>query len=241
MSYLPHLRMYTDSSRPVKMPSYKIGIGTQYVHRLKGRDDLLVGSYTTGHYSNGQSGCAFLDGHSDTSPECDVQYASLTSDTSLSTLLNRTNGNFSTNFTEVEFEYRIVTLHDYQPREYQSFIFGLEVYHDKLLYVGDIGGFTERDIEIYGRTRLRLGYKYERPISSTFQAMVNVLFERILDADLRIEANRYEIDLSVYRQMIGLVVGLSSGHDNYNLRFVDAGTQFSIGITWKAFPFFDWG
>src|SRR5882724_1067138 len=56
--YKPELRMYTDNSLPVKMPTYRILAGTQHFWRI-GNRDLLGFSLESGHYSNGQDGGTF--------------------------------------------------------------------------------------------------------------------------------------------------------------------------------------
>ena len=36
----------------------------------------------------------------------------------------------------------------------------------------------------------------------------------------------------------GVMASYIYGHDNYNFRFVDGGSQFAFGLTWSSFPSF---
>ena len=250
LSYRPHFRMYTDNSRPVKMPSSRIGLAFQFVQRSDS-DNLRTLSIEHGHYSNGQSGCTFLEGAEDGSTACDSVYATLAADSDLSKLLNRRNGDFSTNFTKVLLNWRLNRLDDARPDSILSITLGWEWYHNPLLIIFDIGGYDPRDIGIYGRHRLSLQAEYERPgrsfpivrwiplLRALPRASLLGSYERILAADDRVNANRVVGQFTGYIGRIGIALGFVYGHDDYNIRLVDSSLQAYIGVTWKIFPSFN--
>ncbi|MDH5381851.1 MAG: hypothetical protein OEW75_13415, partial [Cyclobacteriaceae bacterium] len=160
ISMKPHLRMYTDNSLPVKMPSYRVFLGTQQLFRLS-NNRFLSFSLESGHYSNGQSGCAFSEIYEDGSVECENVYSTIDDQTNLSSLLNRKNGNYSTNLTELRTNYRLNKLdEDDIPYLIHSFDVGYLLYHDKFLGLGNFGGYSDNDIKLYGRHRFLFRYDY---------------------------------------------------------------------------------
>ena len=98
-----HFRMFQGRSRPVRMPSYKIFMGWQRSYDL-GRDYFSF-AIESGHYSNGQSGCAWSDTAVDGTRSCELIAESITDNEDLSKRLNRINGNFSTNLSKIRFQY----------------------------------------------------------------------------------------------------------------------------------------
>jgi hypothetical protein len=96
LAFRPQLRMYNDNSKPVRMPSYKIMlIATQQMWRIKDKNFLTV-AFESGHYSNGQDRSSFSELYKDESEQGDSIYTTITDDTNLSDLLNRSSGNYST-------------------------------------------------------------------------------------------------------------------------------------------------
>jgi len=166
----PQIRMYAERSQPVKMPSYRILLGTQHLFRLKvPATDMarFVGfSLESGHYSNGQSGCAFSTAVNDETHACDSVYSLINANTDLSAMLNRKNGNFSTNLTELIVNYRTCKL-DSQFRAIRvySISLGYLLYHDRIFGLIDLGGFSDNDIKIFGRHRLSGKYEFVKSFS----------------------------------------------------------------------------
>jgi hypothetical protein len=111
LNFQPHIRMYNDNSKPVKTPSYKILLGTQFLYKTE-RGNFFALALESGHYSNGQSGCSFYSELNDGTEACDDVYRLITPQTDLSAILNRSSGNFSTNLTRVSLNYRFNNLND---------------------------------------------------------------------------------------------------------------------------------
>ena len=241
LSFRPHLRMYTDNSLPVKTPSYRILLGTQHLYQLN-NFNYFGFSIESGHYSNGQAGCAFNEDFDDGSTECDNVYTTITDATNLSDILNRKSGNFSTNLTEIILNYRSYKLDDDDvPRQMYSGNLGYTLYHNRFLGIGDFGGFTDKDIKIYGRHRFLLGFEFmnvleKHDIRYSFKQNLEI----INNSHNSVNPLRSETILTVYpfkkSKTMGIFITYINGHDNYNFRFVDSGSQFSIGLTWNQFP-----
>ena len=239
ISFTPQIRMYTDNSLPVKMPSYRVLLGSQHVFRYK--DNLLSISLESGHYSNGQSGSAFSELYDDGSPQSDSIYKLITPQTDLSALLNRKSGNFSTNLTELILNYRLNKLdEDYTPRRIHSFKLGAVLYHDRFLHLFNFGGYSDADILIYGRVRWQLGYEYTQVKASGLRYTAFQNIELITGPHQSVNPFRGETGGRIYpflkMRAFGFFAKYIYGHDNYNYRFVDAGSQFIIGMTWSFFP-----
>lgn len=253
LGFRPQIRMYTDNSRPVKTPSYKISIlGYQKLIRLPetnfAKDHLFAFSIESGHYSNGQSKCAFDPNIDDGSPACDSIYGLITSNTNLTDILNRESGNFSTNYTELFVNYRLIKSLDenYKPTSGISLKLGWIRYHDRLLFVADIGGYSDNDIKIYGKNRYILGLEYFNTFSENTwfrqklgfdRISANSNFEYISTPHPFVNPLRFELTATVYFQNnISIFISGIFGHDNYNYRFVDSGAQIFTGITFDIFP-----
>lgn len=102
------------------MPSYKAFLGYQRSFELgKGYFSLALES---GHYSNGQSGCAWADTSVDGTLDCRRLAQGLGENEDLSKRLYRVNGNFSTNLSRIR-------LQNVNPksRENQTFVQRLEL------------------------------------------------------------------------------------------------------------------
>ncbi len=263
LAFRPQLRMYTDNSRPVKMPSYKISIlGYQhifpYLKTKHGNYNFFAFSLESGHYSNGQAKSAFDPNIDDGTPENDSLFNTITSTTNLSQKLNRVSGNFSTNYTELILNYRWIDSdlnESYEPKRIWSFKGGLNYYHNDLLFLADIGGYSESDIKIYGRYRFVGGIEYMHRLSEPFCVIksskctckegcfcidrftYSFNFEYIATPHPFVNPLRTELTATVYfKNNVGLFVSYIYGHDNYNYRFVDSGHQFFGGLTFDIFP-----
>lgn len=245
INYRPQLRMYTDNSKPVKTPSAKISIlGFQLAKILESKKDklsMLAASFESGHFSNGQDRCAFNADIADQTQQCDSVYNLITDDTDLSKILNRNSGNFSTNYTEIIANYKwFICVDDkYRPKKTISAKAGVTIYHNKLLGVGNIGGFSDADIKIYGRSRFVGGVDYMWRLSDDDLKRFVVSLSAELIVKPHPSVNPWRTDLSFTYFMnnnMGFFVSANIGHDNYNYRFVDSGFQIYSGITFDIFP-----
>lgn len=243
VAFEPQLRMYIDNSLPVKTPSYRVQLGYQRLWR-KG-DNFLTAAIESGHYSNGQQGCAFSTLYDDGSMQCDSIYATITDKTNLSDLLNRINGNFSTNYTDLLFNYRVNAAFDrnQEPITVHSFTGGLTLFHDNFWFVFPFGGYSDNDIKIYGRVRWIVGYEFiKRCKGSQNRYALSADVEIIQGAHQWVNPWRSVVSGKYYPikkfKEFGVFASYIYGHDNYNFRFVDKGHQFAIGLTWSRFaPF----
>lgn len=257
IAFKPQFRMYNDISKPVKMPSYKAALGGQWLRRLTDANNVteqsfIAVSFETGHYSNGQSGSTFSELYQDGSPENDSIYATITPATDLSEMLNRTNGNFSTNYSEIGFNYRKYWIpensEDYIPEKGISLIAKYTLYHDPLgltLFLTNIGGYTAHDIKIYGRHRFELGFNYYRKYEKTLPIFkfktsryaFDIRTFLIATPHQSVQPFRAELTGSLYfKNDVGCFISLIAGHDNYNIRMVDNGFQMFAGLTFDLFP-----
>jgi hypothetical protein len=242
VSYRPQLRMYTDNSLPVRTPSYRILLGTQHFWRVRDRD-LIGFSLESGHYSNGQDGGAFTDKYPDGSPESEAIYKTITPATDLSAILNRKSANFSTDLTELIFNYRWNRLDeriDNSPLRTHSFKVGMVLYHDRFLGIGNFGGYSDNDIKLYGRLRTTIGYQFIKTLKCNWRFSLAENIETIYNAHPSVQPWRLETVGTVYpfpkMTDLGIFATFVWGHDNYNYRFVDSGSQFGLGISWNLFP-----
>ena len=247
LSFKPQLRMYTDNSLPIKTPTYRVFFGTQHFYNVTDETSkkLLGFSLESGHYSNGQSGCAFSEDFADETSECDAIYTTINSSTNLSEILNRRSGNFSTNLTKIILNYRTYTLNNNSlPEKSHSISLGYTLYHDKFLGVGSFGGYSDEDITIYGKHRFIGEYEFMTVFNKNTEKRYTLKqkIEYINNPHNSVEPLRLETLLSIYlfpkSKSLGLLFSYIYGHDNYNYRFLDSGSQMSIGVTWDQFPSF---
>jgi len=238
VAFRPQIRMYDRASLPVVMPSYRVFLGTQHMFRLK-NDNFLSFSLESGHYSNGQSGSAFSETLVDGTKESEALYNDITPETNLSAILNRKSGNFSTNLTELLFNYRNNHYSDNIPVRVHSITGGLVFYHNRFLGIGKFGGYSANDIKLYGRYRWQLGYEFTKQLTN-FRYSIAEKMELIGGAHPSVEPFRSETIASVYpfksMQALGFFVNYTFGHDNYNYRFVDSASNLFFGVTWSGFP-----
>jgi len=240
VTFQPHIRMYSETSKPVKTPSYRILFGWQQMIKTSS-NNFFTWAIESGHYSNGQSGCAFLIGEEDETMPCTDFHATITDDTNLSDLLNRTNGNFSTNTSKlcVNFRFNELNKRD-EPFKIHSFTASWELYHNRFFWLFDFGGYSDFDIDIYGRNRFGFAYEYEHQWKPKLRYAIEQKVELIQGAHPFVEPLRSETSFTLYpfNRDIGFFVSYIYGHDNYNYRFVDSGNQIATGVSWDWFqPF----
>lgn len=252
--FRPQLRMYNDNSKPVRMPSYKIGLGGQWIKRLTSDSNFKYQTFLsfaleTGHFSNGQIGSTFSEVFEDGSRESDSVYQTINDDSDLSQMLNRKNGNFSTNYTEVGINYRKIWMEEeeYKPTHGLSFSIKYTLFHDRLgllLFTSDLGGYTEQDIAIYGKHRIGIDASYFHLFQKRIP-LIGIYTDR-LAYDLKANViakphpsvNPFRTELTgtlYFKNDVGIFVSFIYGHDNYNIRFLDSGFQFFTGVTFDLF------
>ena len=241
ISFQPHIRMYSENSLPVKTPSYKILFGWQRLYKTS-KDNFFSFLIESGHYSNGQSGCAFNSSLDDETTACTDFYATINSSTNLSALLNRANGNYSTNFTKLAINFRFNNLHlSNKPYKVHSIGASWEIYHNNMFWLINKGGFSSEDIEIYGRNRFGFQYEFIHTYTTLFRWSASLNLEIIQGAHEWVEPLRTEFTFTFYpfARDIGIFASYIYGHDNYNYRFIDSGNQISIGFAWDWFSPFE--
>lgn len=252
VSFRPQVRIYTSNSLPVRMPSYRILLGTQHMYRLTPADarkaKFVSFSFESGHYSNGQDGSAFSELYADGSPESDSIYRTITSHTKLSEILNRKNANFSTNLSELILNYRINQLDDDNlPHQTSSFSLGYVLYHDLFWGIFNFGGYSDNDIKMYGRHRFLGSYEFMKVFEKDTQKRYTIKqnIEWIHRPHASVNPLRLETIVRVFpfknAKGMGFMLSYVYGHDNYNFRFVDSGHQIALGLTWDCFPPFTMG
>lgn len=237
-SFRPHFRMYYKNSTPVQMPSYRIFLGLQHLFRIDDKN-LLSYAIESGHYSNGQPGCALTGGGEDQSSSCDSVYGLVDRNSDLSSIINRTNGDFSTNLTKVTVNYRRITHFDEnsRPQQVHSTNVGIVRYHDKFLGFVDAGGYGDHAIKMYGKWRFLMSYNYSYNWKSGYRMTFSEDIEIIQGAHPWVNPLRTVTTASFFLpRNLGIFFSYIYGHDDYNLRFVDSGHQFGVGLVWDMFP-----
>lgn len=250
-SVRPQLRMYVEGSVPVKMPTYRILGGYQVLRKIDQKNFVAL-SIESGHYSNGQSGCTYNDSLVDGTPECKAIHAAITEDSDLAGMLNRKNGEFSTNMTEVIVNYRRNVFDTTKSKKYadraHSVKLGYVNLHDKFWYLVDFGGYDGDAVKIYGQHRILAGYEFIKNFNVNIPESelrgrnwdyfsVGLDGEYIFNAFGPVQPFRFEGHATLYLfSGVGFTTRLIYGHDNYNIRLVDSGVQAFWGVSWNSFP-----
>ena len=85
ISFRPHLRMYNEISKPVKTPSYRIYLASQWIWNIPStsltKQHYIGFMMESGHYSNGQARCAFSNEFEDEESSCKTIYENITEQT----------------------------------------------------------------------------------------------------------------------------------------------------------------
>lgn len=251
LHFRPVLRMYNENSKPVKTPSTPILLGTQHLwiqargeaQELRYKFRMYAFSLESGHYSNGQNQGAFTDKYEDGSPESEAIYNTIGPKTNLSEILNRKSGNFSTNLTELKGSIRFLkTDPAYRIIRSHKVTLGATHYHNRLLFLFDLGGYSPNDIKIYGRWLTHYEYEFSNTPASWNGMRYSIAehVEIIHGAHPWVEPFRLDTRFTLFpfKRMndFGFVINYIWGHDNYNYRFVDHGSQFGVGLSWSVFP-----
>lgn len=246
--FSPHIRMYNENSEPVKMPSYRVALGFQQGWKWKSKDtiydEFLVIGGEHGHYSNGQSGCAFARQFEDGTSDCDAVYNDVNGnqDVNLSSRLNRSNGHFQTNYTSFFLNYRELKKNDTAYVKSHSLNLKYTLYHRNMIGFLNFGGYSENDIQIYGKHRFEIDYSYSWLISKKRVWKLAQSFGFIDGAHRSVTTYRSVSSLTYYpwakHVNLGIKMAYIRGHDDYNVRFVDDVSQFTMGAVFSPFELF---
>ncbi|MEQ8909664.1 MAG: hypothetical protein RIC95_10760 [Vicingaceae bacterium] len=232
--YHSHFRMFQGRSKPVRMPSYKLFMGYQRSVDI-GNGSLSI-ALESGHYSNGQSGCAWSDTVVDGTLDCELITAALGEDEDLSKRLNRVNGNFSTNLSKLRFQY-VTPKFRKEKKRVHKFSFDYAYLHAPLFMMFEYQGSSKSDINIIGRHRFEATYEFIRYTDYMLRYSFQQRIRRLAEEHNSIDPWRFETTLSVYPKewITAFFFTFIYGHDDYNYRIVDSGTQFSVGVRWDLF------
>lgn len=251
IDFRPQFRLYNENSKPIKTPCYRIFLGTQHFFRLKpikeNSTHFLGFAVQSGHYSNGQSRCAFAEDENDSGSICNSVYDSISNETDLSALLNRRNGNFSVNLSEFTVQYRFhnMDLNGYAKRSH-SVSLGYVIYHKGIFGIADFDLVSDADLDIIGQHRLKFEYDFAHTFKLVKKSTVaqRIRFQQKVESTFgahpHITPVRSESIISFYPASVVSALGISFsyiyGFDNYNFRMVDSGHQFAVGLTWDLNP-----
>lgn len=232
--YHSHFRMFQGRSKPVRMPSYKMFAGYQRSVDI-GSGALTIG-LESGHYSNGQSGCAWSDTAVDGTLSCQLITEALGDKENLSNRLNRVNGNFSTNLSKIRLQY-VTPKYRKDKKRVHKFGFDYNYLHAPLLLMFEYDGSSNNDIDIIGRHRFEASYEFIRYTNHFFRYSIKQKVRRLAEEHHSIEAWRYETSISIFPKewVSAFFFTFIYGHDDYNYRIVDSGNQFSVGVRWDLF------
>lgn len=233
-NFRTHIRMYQSQSLPVRTPSYKFILGYQRSFTF-GVNNLHL-ALETGHYSNGQSFCAWDPSVKDGSEACRSIYNAITDDDNLAEMFNRNSGNFSTNLTKITASYIIPPMSKgLIERRTIAHRFGasFQVNHVDIVYLFNVDE-KEGDVRIVGdQVYTVMMESFLAPISNADISIINEI-EYIKNAHPSINPWRYRLTLNIfpYDLYTAFFIAFTSGHDNYNYRIVDSRNQISLGIRW---------
>lgn len=234
-------RLYNKFSTPIRMPSYKIMFTLQHLYKFSNRH-LFTYSIETGHYSNGQDGSPIRGGGMDGSRRGDSLFAAaiLNPDTDFSKIINRENGDFSTNVSELLVNYKFIPevyRNTSKPIQIHSFTMGAQNYHNLFLGLADIGGYRPLAIRLYGKWRYLFSYSYTYNFKKGYRIFLNENLEIISKPHPSVNKVRSVTQATFYFPFaLGFFVSYNYGHDDYNLRMVDSGHQLGVGFMWDLFP-----
>jgi hypothetical protein len=240
------LRMFADTSKPVRMPSYKPGLALQtfwHVPATRARPFAwLSGLRLEGyHYSNGQDRCTWdetLPDEQDLDARppgpCAALFRTLSEP---SDQLNRRSGEFSTNRILMALDTKLYRV---GPRDFAEW----SVRAGAMLDVNRpnfFGGIPELMKRLYGWGSFELHADAEVYLHPNWLIGGRTAFAYAI-ADSRLvpsAAGLVELTLMPYPARtgrVGLFARYYGGRDFYNAFFVDALQTFAIGLTWSDQP-----
>ena len=232
-----HIRMFQGESFPIKTPSYKGFFG--YQHSFKWGNNHFNLALETGHYSNGQSGCAWAENIKDGTDECKVARAAISDQDDLAKLLNRSSGNFATNLTRFSIQYVIPKIKESATKDLElahRFTLGYSKNHKAFAFPFNFSS-GKGDIQIIGNQTISLSSESFFSLNENFDLSIKNKLDYIDDVHPSINPWRYNFTVNFFPKewVTAFFMAFTSGHDNYNYRIVDSGNQFSVGVRWDLF------
>jgi hypothetical protein len=237
----PHIRMFTTSSVPVRMPSYRIYPSYSHTHiwlpegKAGTAHHFTTSTLDHGHYSNGQEGCAFDANATHETPACDSVYAAAGAldgpgAIHLQERLNRRSGEFSTDFIRIKFKHLWVSEYGDQPYPRCAWEFSGSYMRLVDRWFGfDVGGYSTPDTRFYPMNQfgLEAAHRWTRQESETwclrlYQARTGVEGWFKPSRSQQVHAWNFALFGNVFWDSgVGLGLKFETGQDAYNVRLVD--------------------
>ena len=237
------IRMLKDKSNPIRTPSYMPRVNAQvfWATSSTGGVDFLVpgtadpggltvhlleGHVNVGHHSNGQDGCL--------TQECAPVERHLTPE-----LINRRDGNFSTNYWRIGINYSYNRWLDNRPAQYS------QADSERRLKVEFESHFATFDdmAPYYARNRIHLEKAYAKRgvgmCKKRSEWAVSVVrnlgsFEDVPTGSLNIQWSCFLSERGGW----GFFVRYYGGQDYYNIGFMDNISRLHVGFTYNQGDFF---
>ena len=246
----PREEDYGNISNPVQMPSYKAGLSFYTIVRhipVKAEynpqtdkqpkyDTSTSNSFYTGyqftfeHYSNGQQGCSWDAGELDKSPGCDEAADMVaTTNTDLRDIVNRTNGDFSSNWFIGGFGVGFVRNHEKDDAKTA----GVPLFNVELIIrvAYEFAGMENPLRELYGSVAVTPQFKFRWNWSKRYKNFgheIQSVTRFYPNRDDRKELKKVGQDLKLITWLpwtwshgFGFYIGGRFGSSPYNLLFAD--------------------
>ena len=241
------LRMFDETSSPVRTPSY-MPKGTFQLVRYRNLSSAtdpddeefnagpiemwFIDAIPFGHHSNGQNGCLFTSEVRDANGEC-VEVLLTPVKT-----VNKENGSFSTNYIEAMVYYGRMHLDsdgaaagDFATRWEWRAGAGVQLNPE-----GYVGGSIKRELaDLYGPTRVLFGgMMARRGVWRCGRAQADVRLQYITDAPAGLPSVITQAEGACFPGGwggAGLFVRIHHGQDYYNLGFAEKITRLQFGVT----------
>lgn len=244
------LRMFDETSNPVRTPSY-MPKGTFQLVRFRNSSRAsdvdsdqfnrgpisawLLDSTPFGHHSNGQDGCLFVGQVRNPDGECIDPVAASPRG------VNKKDGSFSTNYVEATLHYwrmhldsddqRTVAAGDYATR--WEWRLGAGIQFNPQGYVG--GSISPQLAELYSPTRIVLaGMTSRRDAWRCGRATLDARFQYLTDPPPDVPHVISQVEATCSPQGwggAGLFVRFYHGQDYYNLGFAESIARVQFGVT----------
>ncbi len=255
-SPMVRLRMFSETSNPVRTPSYmpKATVQLARFRNLSPLDDTdepkfnhgpvemwLLDVIPFGHHSNGQNGCLFTNQSRDDEGECvdDVPPEERA--------VNKENGSFSTNYLEASIHYgrmyldspdeSVAAAGNYVTRAEWRAGIGIQLNPE-----GYVGGSIKPELSpLYGPTRVLFeGMGARRDLWRCGRAAADLRLQYITDSPAGIPSFITRIEGSCFPRRwggAGIFVTYYHGQDYYNLGFAEKVSRLQFGITMQREQF----
>lgn len=249
------LRMFDETSSPVRTPSYMPKGTIQFVRmrnlsradkgdeaeRYKGPVEMwLIDTIPFGHHSNGQNGCLFTEQSRNADGAC------VTAGTPALTV-NKTDGSFSTNYVEAGFFYgRMHLTSRPDAPEYATAWEWRTGGGIQLNPSGFLGGGIDDELkDLYGQTRFFVeGMAARRDFGWCGRSEGQLQLQYIQNTPAGLPAVKTIAEASCLPRQwggTGLFVRFYRGQDYYNLGFAESITRLQFGFTLQRATFLSFG